>query len=36
MTYDNNNNRQTISADGAYDGNEIFRYLWETMEYCHV
>jgi len=29
MTYDDNddNNRKTISADGAYEGNEIFRYL---------
>jgi hypothetical protein len=25
-----------LFADGAYEGNEIFRYLWETMEYCHV
>ena len=25
-----------LLADGAYDGNEIFRYLWETMEFCLV
>jgi hypothetical protein len=25
-----------LADDGAYDGNEIFRYLWETMEFCLV
>ena len=25
-----------LFADGAYEGNEIFRYLWEIMESCLV
>ena len=25
-----------LFADGAYEGNEIFRYLWKIMESCLV
>jgi hypothetical protein len=25
-----------LLGDGAYEGNENFRCLWRTMEYCHV
>ena len=25
-----------LFGDGAYDGNDIFRCLWRTMEYCLV
>ena len=25
-----------VFADGAYDSNEIFRCLAQTMEYCHA
>ena len=25
-----------LFGDGAYDGNDVFRCLWRTMEYCLV
>ena len=25
-----------LFGDGAYEGNEIFRYLWEIMESCLI
>ena len=25
-----------LFGDGAYDGNDVFRCLWRTMEYCLI
>jgi hypothetical protein len=36
VTKSNHMSASKVFADGAYDSNNVFRCLWQTMESCHV